>query len=92
MFVAVVTGEIVSTINHPFYDGQRMLVCERVHPDGKLTGKYVIAASAVDAGVGQQVLILDEGGSARLVVGDDTAPLRSLVVGIVDQIAMEDAS
>jgi microcompartment protein CcmK/EutM len=37
------------------------------------------------------VLIVDEGNSARQVLGLPTAPIRSVVVGIVDEIAMDDA-
>ncbi len=89
MFLAVVTGEITSTINHPFYDGKRLLVCDRIDPHGAPTGRYVVAVAGVDAGVGQRVLILDEGGSARIIVGDEAAPLRSMVIGIVDEVAVE---
>ena len=36
------------------------------------------------------VLIIDEGNSARQVVGEDPAPIRAVVVGIVDQISTGD--
>ena len=41
----------------------------------------------VDAGVGERVLICDEGSSARQIFGVDTGPIRSVVVGIIDEIA-----
>jgi ethanolamine utilization protein EutN len=60
---------------------------DRIGPDGRELGGYVVAYAAVDAGVGQTVLVLDEGNSARQVVDDPQAPIRSMVIGIVDEIA-----
>jgi microcompartment protein CcmK/EutM len=42
-----------------------------------------------DAGVGERVLVVDEGNSARQVVGDSQAPVRSIIVGVIDRIDME---
>jgi ethanolamine utilization protein EutN len=78
-------GTVVSTINHPFFDGQRLLLCSLIGPDGATTG-YVIAVDVVDAGAGETVLILDEGTSARQIFGIATGPIRAVVVGIVDEI------
>ena len=86
MIIGTVKGTIVSTINHPFYTGKKMLVVEKEDFAGK-PGGYVIAIDGgVDAGVGQRVLVVDEGNSARQVVADPQAPLRSIIVGIVDQL------
>lgn len=81
MFIGRVAGEIVSTINHPSYDNRRLLVIDRL-----ATGGYLIAVAAVDAGVGQKVLVLDEGNGARQILGDAEAPVRSVVVGVVDAV------
>jgi len=86
MFVGQVAGEIVSTINHPFYDNRRLLVVDRLDEFGTPSGGYLIAVAAVDAGVGQRVLVLDEGNGARQILGDAKAPVRSVVVGVVDSI------
>ncbi len=81
MFIGQVAGEIVSTINHPSYDNRRLLVIDRL-----ATGGYLIAVAAVDAGVGQKVLVVDEGTGARQILGDAEAPIRSVVVGVVDAV------
>jgi microcompartment protein CcmK/EutM len=81
-----VCGTIHSTINHPFYDGKRLLVVDKLDAFQKPTGKYLIAIDSVDAGVGETVLMLDEGNGARQIVGDSMAPLRSVIVGIVDDV------
>ena len=88
MITGVVTGEIYSTINHPFYDAKKLLIVSKTFADGARTGEYLIAADAVDAGVGQSVLVLDEGNGARQIFGSTDAPVRSVIVGIIDEITM----
>ncbi len=86
MFVGQVAGEIVSTINHPVYDNRRLLVIDRLSLTDSATGGYLIAVATVDAGVGQKVLVVDEGTGARQILGDAEAPIRSVVVGVVDEV------
>ena len=88
MIIGRVVGEIYSTINHPFYDAKKLLVVEKTTPAGEPTGDYLIAVDVVDAGVGEPVLVLDEGNGARQVFASDDAPVRSVVVGIIDQIGL----
>ena len=88
MIIGTVTGEIYSTINHPFYDGKKLLIVEKITPEGQPAGDYVIAIDTVDAGVGDRVLVIDEGNSARQIINSTTAPLRSIIVGIIDEIAV----
>ena len=78
-------GTVVSTVNHPFFDRQRLLLCSLIGPDGTASG-YVIAADVVGAGAGETVLILDEGTSARQIFDITTGPIRAVVVGIVDEV------
>ena len=89
MKLARVSGTVVSTINHPIYDGRRLLMCDLLDEHGEDTGGYIIAVDAVDAGYGETVLILDEGNGARQVVGDPHAPIRAMVVGVVDELLVD---
>jgi ethanolamine utilization protein EutN len=77
-----VIGEIHGTIKHPFYEGKKLLVVERDSPKGA----YLIAADAVGAGAGEQVLVLDEGNGARQVFDSPDGPVRSVIIGIVDHV------
>jgi microcompartment protein CcmK/EutM len=86
MILGRIAGEIHSTVNHPFYDAKKLLVVEKTDPEGRPTGDYLVAVDAVDAGVGQHVLVLDEGNSARQVFASSDAPVRSVVVGIIDRV------
>jgi ethanolamine utilization protein EutN len=81
-----VIGEIHGTIKHRFYEGRRLLVVEKTAPDGKATGDYLIAVDAVDAGADELVLVLDEGNGARQVLDSSDGPVRSVVIGIVDDV------
>lgn len=86
MILGKVCGAIHSTINHEFYDNHKILVVDKLDLEGKPTGEYIIAVDQVDAGAGETVLVIDEGNSARFIVKNDMAPLRSIIVGIVDQV------
>jgi len=89
MILGRITGSVVSTIHHPIVEGNKLLVAERLDSSGSPTGGYVIAFDAIGAGQGEVVLILDEGNGARQILDDAEAPVRSIVVGIVDTVELE---
>lgn len=86
MILGRIVGSVVSTIHHPVVEGAKLLVAERLDARGQPAGGYVIAFDAIGAGKGETVLILDEGNGARQILDNDSAPVRSIVVGIVDDI------
>ncbi len=89
MILGRIIGSVVSIIHHPVVEGRKLLVAERLDASRRPTGGYIIAIDAIGAGQGETVLILDEGNGARQILGDDTAPVRSIVVGIVDAVELE---
>ena len=89
MILGRIMGSVVSTIHHPIVNGRKLLVAERLDQAGRPTGGYVIALDAIGAGKGETVLILDEGNGARQILDDANAPVRSVVVGIVDELELE---
>ncbi len=89
MIIGTVRGDIVSTINHPFYTGKKLLVVEKEDFSGKAGGYLVAIDSGVAAGVGDRVLVVDEGNSARQIVADANAPVRSIIVGVIDRLDAE---
>lgn len=86
MILGRVIGQLHGTIKHPFYDGKKLLVVEKISPAGDPTGDYIVAADSVGAGDGEEVLVLDEGTGARQVFGSTDGPVRSVVVGIIDSV------
>lgn len=90
MKVGRVVGTVVSTIQAPVFDGRRLLLCDLLDAEGAPDGGYLICVDTVGAGAGEAVLIVDEGNSARQVVGVDPAPIRAIVVGVVDAMTVDD--
>ena len=61
MFLADVVGTVVSPVQIPVLDGRTLLILRPVTPDGSPTGKTRIGIDHIGAGVGDRVLVLDEG-------------------------------
>jgi ethanolamine utilization protein EutN len=87
--LARVVGTVVSTINHADFDGRKLLLVDLLDPSGKAAGGYMIAVDSVGAGAGETVLLLDEGNGARQVLRAPGAPIRTVIVGIVDSVTQE---
>jgi ethanolamine utilization protein EutN len=88
MFIAEVVGNVWGTRKSPSLSNKTLMLVRPIDP---LTEKPLgDAMMAVDGGVGSGpgsiVLVLDEGGSARMVLGDKDAPVRTIIVGIVDSV------
>lgn len=86
MFLAEVVGTVVSPVQIPALDGRKLLIVRPVKPDGSPTAKTRIAIDTVQAGVGDRVLVLDEGNGGRQILGDPKAPVKTLIVGVVDYV------
>ena len=86
MILGRVRGTVVATIKHEAYLNRRMLLLDKISPTGEPLGGYLVAVDSVDATAGQTVLVIDEGNSARQILGDASAPIRSVIIGIVDDV------
>ena len=86
MYVGIVTGNVVATIKHEAFASQKLLIVDQINPDGQPTGKYDICVDTAQAGIGDRVLVLDEGNGARQVLQMQSAPIRAVIVGIVDEM------
>ena len=89
MIIGTVTGQVYATIAHPFYRAKTLLQVEREDASGARTGAYILAVDTVGAGVGQRVLVLDEGTGGRQVLGSADGPVKSVIVGIVDDVCID---
>lgn len=82
-----VIGNVVSTVKHPSYSGQILLVVQPIGEDGSDIGTSFIAIDRVQAGPGDFVVVLTEGNGVRQILQmGDIVPIRSLVVGVVDRV------
>ena len=86
MILGKVVGNVVSTIKLPVYQGYKILIVQPVNDKQKPQGKSILALDTVQAGVGDTVLVIDEGNSSRLIMNNSTAPVRTMIVGIVDAV------
>jgi len=84
-----VVGTVVSTISAPVFEGRRLLLCDLLDASGNPDGSYLICVDTVGSGAGEAVLILDEGNSARQVIGISAGPVRAVVVGVIDQLVAD---
>ncbi|MBL8176333.1 MAG: EutN/CcmL family microcompartment protein [Bryobacterales bacterium] len=88
MLIARVIGEVVATQHHASHDGQKVLLVQPLHLDGTDRGDAVVAMDAVDAGIGDKVLLVTEGFSAMTSVGRPNSPIDMAVIGVIDRVDM----
>ena len=86
MLIARVVGELVATQKHPSHEGRKLLLVQPLNLDGSNRGDAVVAMDAVDAGVGDRVLLATEGFSAMTAVGRSQSPIDMAVIGFIDHI------
>jgi ethanolamine utilization protein EutN len=82
MYLAKVVGTAIATIKEPNLEGYKMLVVQALSDAG--SDASIIALDAAGAGVGETVLVLQEGGSARQALGGQDVPVNDAIVAIVD--------
>jgi ethanolamine utilization protein EutN len=86
MTLGRIVGNVVATVKHPVLQGHKLLLVQPVDGQGRPRGKTTLALDVVQAGPGDTVLLLEEGNSSRMILGDSMAPVRSTIVGIVDSV------
>ena len=89
MFLADVVGTVVSPVQHPVLERQTLLLLRHIDPRGRPTGTTRIGIDMAGAGVGDRVLVVDEGNSGRQMLDAPNAPVKTLVVGVVDFVELE---
>ena len=87
MILAKVVGNVVATKKNHRYDSARVMVCQQLTPEGEEMNQTVLALDSVDSGVGDTVLIVQEGWSASTAATREAgAAIDSAIVGVVDRI------
>ena len=89
MFLGQVVGTVVAPVQHAILDGEKLLIVRPVDPEGNATGKTRVAIDRAQAGEGDRVLVIDEGNSGRQILGAADAPVKTIVVGVVDYVELE---
>ncbi len=91
MQLARVVGTVVATRKDPRLEGKKLLVVRHIGPDGKDQSGYVVAIDTVGAGFRETVLLVS-GSSARMASGMKESPVDTAIVGIVDELEVDEAS
>lgn len=86
MFLGQVIGTVVAPVAIPILEGRTLLLVCPVTPDGRPAGRTRIAIDRAGAGVGERVLVLDEGNGARQILGDPKGAVKTVIVGVVDYV------
>ena len=92
MLIGRVIGEVVATAKHASHDGRKALLVQPLTLDGADRGTAVVALDAVDAGIGDRVLLIMEGFSAMTSVGRPDSPIDMAVVGVIDRLDLAPAA
>ena len=90
MIICKVIGDVVSTVKNERFNGKKLLIVQPLDLQGNPRGQAFLAVDSVQAGLGDRVLVLREGGSARIIFEDDKIPLQAVITGIVDDIDLQD--
>lgn len=90
MIIARVTHYLVATAKTEHYRGYKILKLQPENWNGlpQASAPPIVALDLVDAGPGERVLVCQEGRWARETLGNDAAPVRSMVVAIVERVAL----
>jgi len=89
MILARVVGTVVATRKDPRLEGKKLLVLKPVSPEGKDESGYVVAVDTVSAGYRETVLAVS-GSSARMAEGCKDRPVDTSIVGIVDNVSLDE--
>ena len=89
MFVARVVGDVVSTHRHDNLGQKKLQLVRRLDLDGNEEGGEIIALDVIGVGMGERVLIVQEGGAARALFNDKKVPVQAVIVGVVDHLDID---
>lgn len=86
MIIARVVGNVVATQKDASHEGKKILLIQPLDLENQPMGDAIVALDAVDAGVGDRVLAVQEGFSAMTSVGHLESPIDAAVIGVVDLV------
>jgi len=90
MQIARVIGTVVATKKHPKFEGAKLLLVQPISLDDTPQGAPLLAVDSVGAGVHEKVLIVLEGRAAGEALGRKAAPVDAAVIGIIDQVDVQE--
>lgn len=92
MYIARVVGDVVATHRHTNLGGHKLLLVRRLTLDGSEEPGEVIVLDVIGVGVGERVLVVQEGNAARTLFKNAKIPVQAVVAGVVDEIELTEAA
>ena len=89
MQIGKVIGTLVATKKHHKMEGAKLLLVQPLTLEGKPKGVAVLAIDSVGAGVGERVLLVQEGKAAGDALRRKAAPVDAAIIGIVDTVTIK---
>jgi ethanolamine utilization protein EutN len=86
MIIARVIGNVIATQKQASHEGKKILLIQPLDLEGQPSGDVFVALDAVDAGIGDRVLAVQEGFSAMTSVGHVDSPIDAAVIGVIDLV------
>lgn len=84
-----VTGTVVSTVKYEQYRGMKLLKVRHLDLNLREEGEEMVALDAAQAGIGDIVLVNNDGGAAQMVMGDRTLIASVTICGIIDSFTCQ---
>ncbi len=84
MTICKVIGTLVATQKNEHLKDKKILIVQPVDLNGKFIGRDILALDSVDAGVGDTVLVIQEGQGAAQVFKNKKMPVHSVIVAVID--------
>ena len=85
MQIGEIVGHAVSTVKHASMTGWRLPVVQLLGVDGRPDGEPVLAIDSLGAGVGDRVIVCNDGAGTRELMKQKNSPVRWFVMGVKDR-------
>ena len=90
MNICRVVGNVTTTISEPIYNGAKIMIVQPLNKMLEPEGETFLSCDFVQSGPGDMVLVTVEGNAARQLFKDNSAPVHSVITGIIDEVNREE--
>ncbi len=84
MFLAKVVGNVVATVKDESHAGYKLMIARAIDMNGNEVSEDIICFDAADSGIGDTVLINDDGGAGQMLLDDEKCIIDNVIAGVVD--------
>ncbi len=92
MKIARVVGNVVSTVKESTHYGYKLMLVQFLNSKLEPVGQKQLAFDAANAGIGDIVLINQDGGAAKEILHNKDIIADITICGVLDEMYMEDCN